>query len=160
MMTEMTEQEKKKPSKWYIVGLFAVLFLIGMIARVNNGSVDQSAEPVVEYKWVEIWHAEYPHNVYDLYYDNDLPIFEIPSDTVHLKIEIEFSDGDKDSYIHLKLFRWGETDDYKIDSFSKNAKLGTGIMEKVNPKGTRYYVNLSAVSGLEFEFTAYAKIPK
>jgi len=160
MMTEMTEQEKK-PSKWlWIIGAFIFLGIIGIVVSGNDGSVDQSAEPVVEYKWVEVWHAEYPHNVYDLYYDNDLPIFEISSDTVHLKIEIEFSDGDKDSYIHLKLFRWGETDDYKIDSFSKNAKLGTGIMEKVNPKGTRYYVNLSAVSGLEFEFTAYAKIPK
>lgn len=159
-MIEMTEKEKK-PSKWlWIIGAFIFLGIIGMVVSGNDGSVDQSAEPVVEYKWVEVWHAEYPHNVLDLYYDNDLPIFEIPSDTVHLKVEIDFSDGDKDSYIHLKLFRWGETDDYKIDSFSKNAKLGTGVMEKVNPKGTRYYVNLSAVSGLEFEFIAYAKIPK
>jgi len=156
----MTVQEKKKISKsWLVIGALALLFLIGTGTRGTDRNTEHSTEPEIFYQWIEIWHEEYPHNIYDFYYDNELPIFEIPSDTVHLKVEIEFRDGDKDSYIRVKLYRWGEDDDYRVDRFYQNAKQGSGIMEKVDPKGTKYYINLDAISGLEFEFTVYAKVP-
>ena len=162
--TQISIPEKKKTSKirWVLYIFIAIIVLgaFGNIIQDEGENAESTSEPTVTYKWVKVWSGEYPHNILDFYYDNDLEVFEIPSDTVHLKVEIDFWDGDKDSYIRVKLYRWGEDDDYKVDSYYKNAKQGSGIMEKIDPKGTKYYINLDAVSGLEFKFTVYAKVPE
>jgi len=163
-LLETGVEVKKKTSKmrWilYFFGAIIVLGVIGNMLPDTSDSVGSSSEASLNYKWVEVWSGEYSHNVFDLYYDNDLEIFEIPSNAVHLKVDIEFWDGDKDSYIRVKLYRWGETDDIMIDSYYKDDKQGSGVMEKVNPRGTKYYINLSAISGLEFKFTVFAKVPE
>lgn len=154
------QPKKKGISKW----AWAVLIIIGLVIigslPDDNSSSNGSDETLVSYTWTKVWYREFEPNVFDLYWDNDLETFDIPLDATELKVKITFSGGDKDSYIRIKLYRWGTEDDVLEGSYYKNAKLGTGYIEETSLKGRKYFINLAAVHGLSFEIEVTVKVPE
>ena len=166
-----TQTRKKGTSKW----IWAVLIIIGLAiiggllpddsssssgSSSSGSSSSGSSAPSITYTWTRVWYREFEPNIYDLYWDNDLETFEIPQDATELKVEITFSGGDKDSYIRIKLYRWGVEDDILEGSYYKNAKLGTGYIEETSLRGRKYFINLAAVHGLSFEIEVTVKVPE
>lgn len=160
------ERRRIQPKKKGISrGVWAVLIIIGLAIiggslPDDSSSSSGSSAPSITYTWTRVWYREFEPNIYDLYWDNDLETFEIPQDATELKVEITFSGGDKDSYIRIKLYRWGVEDDILEGSYYKNAKLGTGYIEETSLRGRKYFINLAAVHGLSFEIEVTVKVPE
>lgn len=156
-----TQPKKKGTSKWVWAALIIIgLFAIGKMLPDYNSSSSGNGATSISYTWIRVWYREFEPNIYDLYWDNDLETFEIPQDATELKVEITFSGGDKDSYIRIKLYRWGVEDDILEGSYYKNAKLGTGYIEETSLRGRKYFINLAAVHGLSFEIEVTVKVPE
>jgi hypothetical protein len=156
----------KKTPKWVWVILFIIAFgIIGNIRTEDksSSSSSQSGSTITPtYRWVTLQTIHFNTNeeYFNWILEKDYPIFTVPYNAIEWRADITWIGGDKDSYIKLTLWRWGEDDDVNIGTFYKNSKQGTDTWSYTNiSKGNKYYVEASSIFHLEGTIVIYVKVP-
>ena len=160
--TQQVESKKGFP-KWAIaVVIIIALGVIGNMMGSNTGNGIGSSSSTTPYKWVELQSINYDteEEYFDFIMTKVYETFEIPNNCVEWKAEVTWRGGDKDSYIKLTFWRYGETDDVNIGHIYENSKQGsTTFTYKDIHKGKLYYVEASMINNLDGIIKVYAKVP-
>jgi len=151
----------KKLVKVGIAAIFIIAFGIMFAPKTDrDGGGGGDIEP--EYKWMTLQVIDFDteEEYFGFIMTECYDMVTLPPGAVELNVRVDFKGGDKDSYVKLTLWRWGEDDDVNIGQIYENAKQGSeDFTYKKVYKGNRYYVEASMISNLEGTITVKAKVP-
>lgn len=149
--------------KWTIAIIILVLGAIVGMMRSDNESASSDLSTPISYKWIEMQSIEFDTNetLLDLIFEEVYDQFTLPEDAVELKVEVTWKGGDKDSYIKITFWRYGENVDLNIGQIDEDSKQGTETFsyDRID-KGRIYFVEASAIHTLYGSIKVYAKVPQ
>jgi hypothetical protein len=161
--SETVGKTKKGLPKWAIA-IIIIIVLAGIGAMMGGDGYSSSNGKIgISYKWIEMQSIDFDteDTFIDLIFEEVYDEFTLPEDAVEWKAEVTWKGGDKDSYIKITFWRYGETDDVNIGDIYENSKQGeeTFTYDKVD-KGLIYFVEASAIHNLYGTIKIYAKVPE
>lgn len=166
-MGESEEKKSTKLPKWaWILIIVVVLSAIGNIIGGDDeyeGSSDTvSSGSTIEYEWVSIQIIEFDSadTTFDLIFEEIYDTVTLPQDANKWGLRIDWAGGDKDSYVSLTMWEYGEVDDTKRGTIYENAKQGSETWEKSCDGGETVYVEASAIHGCHGVITVFAYKPQ
>lgn len=158
-------QLKRKGLIEWAIALIIILVLctIGGMMGSDNESASSDLSTPTSYKWIEMQSIEFDtdETLLDLIFEEVYDQFTLPEDAVELKVEVTWKGGDKDSYIKITFWRYGENVDLNIGQIDEDSKQGTETFSYDRIEKRRiYFVEASAIHTLYGSIKVYAKVPQ
>lgn len=150
----------KIPGWLWIIIIILVVGWIGSPSEENTIDVENPEDG--DREWVAVQTIEF--NTDDTYFgsiiEEDYDTVTLPEDATRWGVVIEWRGGDKDSYVRLTMWEYGEVDDTNLGQLYENAKQGEESWEKPCDGGETVYVEASAINECHGTILVGAYVPK